>query len=158
MEYIIINNPRSGTYRLKIINWDAPSSGVPAGLTAVVIRGDPTPSMSLTTTTSLSKPSIGSLVKITAKVSNPSYIASGVYLEKTSMSSGLTFEGVSTTREDGVTMDFTDDELTLGNIVEGDSRSAVWSFSVNSAGLKTVGFRAWSENGGTETKTVIVSP
>ena len=73
------------------------------------------------------------------------------------MSLGLTFEGVSTTREDGVTMDFTTDELTLGNIVEGDSRSVTWSFCINSAGLKTSGFRAWSENGGTETKSVIVS-
>jgi len=151
VEYLIINNPSAGTYRLKIINWDAPRSGVPAAVVAAVIRGDPTPYMSLTATADTTTPSVGS---------NPAYIASGVYLERTNLPAGLSFESVTTTREDGANMDFTTSNLSLGNIVQGDSRSATWSFRVNSTGLKTINFRAWSENGGVTVnpRSVTVNP
>jgi hypothetical protein len=158
VEYLIINNPGPGTYRLKIINWDAPGSGVPAAVVATVIRGDPTPNMTLAATASTSTPAVGSVVNVTTAVSNPSYIASGVYLERTNLPAGLSFEGVSTTREDGVTMNFTGNNLSLGNIVQGDSRSATWSFRVTSTGSKTVNFKAWSENGGTRTSSVTINP
>ena len=69
------------------------------------------------------------------------------------MSAGLTFSGVSTTREDGINMNFTNDELTLGNIIHGDTRSARWTFRANSVGKKSITFRVWSENAGTVTRT-----
>jgi subtilisin family serine protease len=158
VEYLIINNPSAGTYRLKIINWDAPRSGVPAAVVATVIRGDPTPNMSLTVTANTTTPSVGSIVNITTMVYNPAYIASGVYLERTNLPAGLTFQGVNTTREDGVNMDFTTSNLSLGNIVQGDSRSATWSFRVDGTGSKTINFRTWSENGGSSTRSVTINP
>lgn len=158
VEYLIINNPSAGTYRLKIINWDAPGSGIPAAIVATVIRGDPTPDMSLTATASTTTPAIGATFTVTTRVNNPSYIASGVHLARTNLPSGLSFLGVSTTREDGVNINFTRSDLSLGNIIESDSRSAVWSFRVNSAGSKTINFRAWSENGGTKTQSVTITP
>ncbi|MBT8440704.1 MAG: S8 family serine peptidase, partial [Gammaproteobacteria bacterium] len=158
VEYLIINNPGAGTYRLKVINWDAPGSGIPAAVVATVIRGDPTPEMSLTATASTTTPAVGATFTVTTRVNNPSYIASGVHLARTNLPSGLSFLGVSTTREDGVNINFTGSDLSLGNIIESDSRSAVWSFRVNSTGSKTISFRAWSENGGTKTQSVTITP
>ena len=55
-------------------------------------------------------------------------------------------------------MDFQNvDNLTLGDIVEGDSRMAVWTFRVDTLGSKTISFRAWSENGGELTTTANLS-
>jgi subtilisin family serine protease len=158
VEYLIIDNPPAGTYRLKIVNWDAPSSGLPAGLVATVIRGDPTPSMTFTASVDDATPDVGDLVTVTTTVSSPSYVTSGVYLEQTGSPPGLSRESITTTREDGVTMSFTDSALTLGNIVQGDSRSAAWVFRVNSSSAKTVDFRVWSENGGTVTRSVSITP
>ncbi len=157
-EYLIIETPSAGTYRLKMINWNAPSSGIPAAISAMVIKGDTTPSMALTASPSSASPAVGSVVTVTTTVSNPAYIASGVYLERSNLPAGLSFQGVSTTREDGVTMDFTRNSLSLGNIIQGDSRSATWSFLVTSAGTKTINFKARSENGGTQTRSVVLTP
>lgn len=158
VEYIIINNPAAGTYRLKIINWNAPSSGIPAAVVATVIRGDPSPNMSLSVSSSSATPAVGSTVNITTTVSNPAYIASGVHLERTNLPAGLSFQGVTTVREDGVNMNFTGSNFSLGNIVQGDTRSATWSFLVNSSGSKTINFRAWSENGGSSNQSVTINP
>jgi hypothetical protein len=157
VEYIIINNPGAGTYRLKIINWDAPRSGIPAAIVATVIRGDPTPEMDLTVHPTSTTVAVGTTVDITTTVTNQSYVASGVSL-KADAFSGLSFLGVSTTREDGISMDFTSKRLTLGNIVQGNSRSATWTFQVNSAGKKTLRFNVYSENGGTLFQDVIINP
>lgn len=156
VEYLIIDSPPAGTYRLKIINWDAPSSGVPAALAAVVIRGDPTPRMSFTTSASNSNPAVGSNFSITTTVGSNSYIASGVFIEILSMSPGLSLNQVSTSREDGVSMNFSSDNFTLGNIHQGDTRVANWNFRRNTGGTKTIRFRIWSENGGTVTRTVTI--
>ena len=77
----------------------------------------------------------------------------------TGVSSGLQLLSVSTTREDGVASDFgVVSGLTLGDIVERDSRTAVWTFQVLTAGNQTIDFRAWSENGGTQTQRVNLAP
>jgi uncharacterized repeat protein (TIGR01451 family) len=154
----VVNNPAAGTYRLKIINWDAPRSGLPVGLVATVIRGDPTPTMSMTVRASSLAPSVGDVVTITTTVSNPAYIASGVFLRRENLPSGLTYQSVSTTREDGVAMNFTTRSFSLGNIVQGDTRSAAWSFKINNTTAKTLDFRAWSENGGTVTESITLNP
>lgn len=154
VEYLIINNPSAGTYRLKIINWDAPGSGLPAAIAATIIKGDPTPSMTLATSPSTTTPALNTNFTIETTVNTASYVASGVHLEINSKPSSLQLVEVSTTREDGTTMTFTEDEFSLGNIVQGDTRKAKWTFRPTSAGAKNITFRAWSENGGTETNTV----
>ena len=159
VEYLIINNPPAGCYRLKAANYDAPASGLPVGMAALVIQGDPTPAMSMTATPSTSTPVVGSTFTVTTTVSNPSYVASGVHISLNYILGGLTQLGIETTREDGVVMDFgTQSDFTLGNIRASDSRSAVWRFRADSPGEETLLFRIWSENGGTVTKTVSVIP
>lgn len=158
-EYLVINNPQAGTYRLKMVNWRAPSSGLPAAIAAMVVRGDPTPPMSLRLAASNTRPAVGSTFRVTARVNNPAYIASGVHLGLTGLPSGLSLVNVSTTREDGISMTFRNRRgITLGNIIQGDSRSAVYTFRVNSSGTKTLNFRAWSENGGTRTSSIQIRP
>lgn len=157
VEYLIINNPAAGTYRLKIINWDAPSSGLPAAIAATIIRGDPTPAMTVSATASTSTPAVNTDFTVNTTVSTSSYVASATHFEISSISPGLQFVQVSTAREDGVNMAFSNDEFSLGNIIHGDSRSARWTLRATSPGTKSVTFRAWSENGGTQTRTVNIT-
>lgn len=158
-EYLIINNPPAGRYRLKMVNFRAPTFNLPVSVAANIIRGDPTPAMRLTVNSSTSSPRVGSLVTVTASVSNPSYMVSGAHLGLAGITSGLQLLNVSTRREDGVTMNFAPASLvsggiTLGNVRERDSRVATWTFRVLSAGQKFITFRAWSENGGTRNVTI----
>ena len=157
VEYLIINNPTAGTYRLKIINWDAPGSGLPAAIAAVVIKGDPTPTMNVTVTPSTTTPALNTDFTIATSVRASAYVTSATHIEISNISAGLTFNRVSTTREDGINMEFTDNQFSLGNIVQGDARSATWTFHATSSGTKSVTFRIWSENGGTVTRTVTVN-
>lgn len=157
VEYLIINNPAAGTYRLKIINWHAPSSGLPAAIAAVVIKGDPTPAMNVSITPSTTTPARYTDFTITTSVSASAFVVSATHIEISNMSAGLTFDGVSTTREDGINMVFTKDQFSLGNIIQGDARSAIWTFRATSLGAKSITFRIWSENGGTVTRTVTVT-
>ncbi|MCZ6673519.1 MAG: S8 family serine peptidase [Verrucomicrobia bacterium] len=157
VEYLIINYPAAGTYRLKIINWDAPSSGLPAAIAAFVIKGDPTPTMNVTATPNTSTPARNTDFTITTSVGASAYLVSATHIEISGMSSGLTFSKVSTTREDGINMDFTEDQFSLGNIIQGDTRSAIWTFRATTSGAKNITFRIWSENGGTVTRTVTVT-
>jgi len=149
VEYVVINNPAPGTYRLKVTPYNAPTFSLRYGLAAVVIRGDPTPPMSAFLTAPPS-PVVGSTFAVTATVSAPSYLASGVQLEPTLIPLGVTLLDVQTTRADGVAMSFLNvtDALTLGNVVNGLSRSATWLFRADTTGPKTFKIRAWSENGG----------
>jgi subtilisin family serine protease len=153
VEYQIIDNPPPGRYRLKIINWDAPRSGLPAALSATVIRGATAPAMQLSVNAT---PVTNGRVTVTTTVSNPSWVLSGVHLETFALPSGITLQRVNTTREDGVPMDFTVPAFSLGSIVQGDSRSATWRFRVDGRGSKTLRFRARSENGGLQEKSIVV--
>jgi subtilisin family serine protease len=156
-EYVVINNPPAGKYRFKMVNWNAPSFGVPAAIAVKVIEGDPTPLMNLAATPSTSTPAVGSTCTVTTTVQDPAYEAYGVHVSVPEISSGLTLLGASTTREDGVAMNFANARgLTLGSILEGDSRSAVWQFRVDTPGAKTMKFQAWSDNGGTRSQVVTV--
>ncbi|MEN0004968.1 MAG: S8 family serine peptidase [Bacteroidota bacterium] len=157
VEYVIIDRPRAGKYRLKIVNWDVSEEGVRAAVVATVIKGDPTPNIKLDASLHAGNTSVGSTIKITTSVSNPSYIASGVFLERLNIPSGLTFVDVTAKSKDNITYTFNGSGLSMGNIVAKDTRSAVWTFRVNSTVPQTVNFRAWSENGGTEMATVTVN-
>src|SRR4030095_12864532 len=86
---------------------------------------------------------------VTLNVSTPSYVASAVGVELTSLPLGVTPISVETMRLDGETMDFDAlGSLTLGNIVPTLSRSATWFFWANSPGPKTFSVRGWWENRG----------
>ena len=46
VEYVVVNDPPAGNYRLKVSPYSAPFVyGLPFGLTATIIRGDPTPAL-----------------------------------------------------------------------------------------------------------------
>jgi hypothetical protein len=159
VEYQIIENPPPGTYRLKIINWNAPASGVPAAISATVIRGATAPNMQFSVTSSSLNPGVGGRATITTTVSNPSWILSGVHLQSVSLPPGVTIESVRTVREDNVVMDFTTDPaLSLGNIVQGDSRSATWQVRIDTSGPKEFRFRVRSENGGVREQSIVLNP
>ena len=158
VEYRIIENPPAGTYRLKATPWDAPSSDLPVGIAAVVIRGDPTPNFTIGTTSSTTSPCLGQDFTITTNITPDSYILSGAHLALTSLPSGVTLQNVSTVREDNINMDFgTATQFTLGNIRADDTRSVVWRFRAGTSGSKTFSFRVWSENGGTKTRNTSVT-
>lgn len=154
-EYVVIENPVAGTYRIKATPYSATAAGLPTSIAVTVIRGDTTPATSLFATTSTRNPTVGGSFSVTTTVTNPSYIASGVQLGNTWLPSGVTLQSVATTRKDGIPMSFgTATELGLGDIVAGDSRSATWTFQLTSSGYKTLSFRSWSDNGGESTINV----
>jgi hypothetical protein len=102
---------------------------------------------------------VGVPFTITASVQNPAYEAYGVHLSVPEIPSGVTLLGATTMREDGILMQFMNARgLTLGNIVEGNSRSVVWHLQIDTPGSKTIPFQAWSDNGGTQRQSVIVTP
>jgi len=157
VEYQIIDNPPAGTYRLKIINWDAPGSGLPAAISATIIRGATNPPMKLAVNSTIAV--VGRPATITTTVTNPSWILSGVHLASVTIPAGVTLQQVRTVREDNVTMDFTAARaMSLGDIVQGDSRSATWRFNIDTPGPKTFRFRAWSENGGAQEQSITLNP
>lgn len=159
VEYLIIDNPPAGKVRLKAINWNVPSSGLPVAIAAKIERGDSTPTMTLAATPSTSTPPPGSTFTVTTRVDNPAYEAYGVEVSVPVVPPGLALLGVSTTRKDGGTMDFPNTSvLTLGTVHLADFRSAVWRFRVDRAGPQTLRFRAWSNNGGTASRSVTVTP
>jgi subtilisin family serine protease len=158
VEYVIIENPPSGTYRLKAAPW-AVSEDRPFGFGTVVIRGDTTPEMTFVTTPSTTTPALNTDFTITQTVTNSSWIASGVHLARLTLPIGITQTSLTTTREDNVAMEFgTEDDVTLGNIREGDSRQATWTLQADSLGLQQLIFSASSENGGLEPGFVLICP
>ncbi|WP_274629686.1 S8 family serine peptidase [Arvimicrobium flavum] len=158
-EYLIIDFPPAGVYRLKVINWDAPSFGLPTAIAAKIVRGDPTPATSLSAFANPTNPAVGSTVTITARVDNPAFEAYGVHAAVAAVPAGVTLLETRTVREDGVAMTFPNATgLTLGSIVQGDSREATWRFRIDTGGPKTFGVRSWSDNGGTNTRNVVVTP
>jgi hypothetical protein len=102
---------------------------------------------------------VGRPATITTTVTNPSWILSGVHLASVAIPAGVTLQQVRTVREDNVTMDFTAARaMSLGDIVQGDSRSATWRFNIDTPGPKTFRFRAWSENGGAQEQSITLNP
>jgi hypothetical protein len=75
VEYLIIDNPPTGKYRLKAINWRAPASGLPVAIAAKIIRGAPMPAITMSAKPSTTSPSLGSAFSVTTTVGNPAYEA-----------------------------------------------------------------------------------
>jgi hypothetical protein len=113
--------------------------------------------MNVTATASDGTPALNTDFTITTAVSASAYVVSGAHIEISSLPAGVVYDDASINREDGINMVFTDDEFSLGNIIDGDTRTATWTFRATSAGAKNIQFRIWSENGGTVTRTVTVT-
>lgn len=150
VEYVVVNAPPAGTHRLKVVPVNAAPFPLRYGMTAVVIRGDTTPSMTNTLTPPATAPVVGEIFEVRATVATPSWVASGVQVTPTIIPAGLTLTAVQTTRHDGVPMPFNNvaDTLTLGNLFPMYSRQVSFFFRADTAGQKTFFVRAWSENGG----------
>jgi hypothetical protein len=149
VEYVVVNNPPAGTYRLKVLPFNAPGFALPYGIAATIIRGSPTPPVTAFMTAT-PNPTVGSTFGVTVNVSTPAYVASAVQVEPSSIPLGVTPREIQTMRLDGVTMIFPDARggLTLGNIVPTMSRSATWYFRADSPGPKTFWMRGAWGNGG----------
>jgi subtilisin family serine protease len=162
VEYVVVDNPPAGTYRLKVTPFNAPSDfTLHFGMASMIIRGDPTPPLAAFLSIG-ENIEVGSTFGVDATVSAPSYVASGVQVEPTLIPLGVTLLDVTTTRWDGVTMSFLGvaDALTLGNTTASLPRNATWLFRADTPGPKTFKIRAWSDNGGevTATRTVVIVP
>lgn len=150
VEYVAVDDPPAGTYRVKIVPVNGPTFPLRYGVTAMVIRGDTTPAMTNTLTPPATPPLVGSIFEVKATVATQSYVASGVQVTPTILPAGLTLTAVQTTRHDGVPMPFADlaDYTTLGNLFPMYSRQVSFFFRADTAGTKTFFVRAWSENAG----------
>jgi hypothetical protein len=100
---------------------------------------------------------VGGRINVTTTVSNPSWILSGVHLQAIGVPAGATIERIDTIREDNVAMDFTGTQLSLGSIVQGDSRSATWRVRIDTPGSKVLRFQARSENGGVREREIVIN-
>jgi hypothetical protein len=162
VEYLVVENPPAGAYRLKVQPVNAPVFPLRYGMTAVVIRGDTTPAMFMSLTPPSSPPLVGSIFEVKASVATPAYVASGVHVQPATLPPGAPLIAVQTMRHDGVPMAFhvEANTLTLGNLVPTHSRPVSYFFRADTAGPKTFSVRAWSENGGevTATTTFQVQP
>ena len=148
VEYVVINNPRPATYRLKAYSYNVPLSvRLKVGIAAVVVRGGTSPTLSVTTSPSAPAPRVGSTFDITTTVSPSSRVADAVRQYVASVPSGLELVRLSTPRPDGVTMDFPAGAgVVLGAIPTSGSRRAVWTFRAVLPGVKTISFVTTSRN------------
>ena len=139
VEYVVVDNPPAGTYRMKVVPTDVPGIVLNWGMTATIIRGDPTPAMTAYLTAP-SNPTVGSAFGVTVNVATPAYVASGVHVEIAPIAVGVTPLYFETTRLDGVAMLYGDGlrPMTLGNVVPTLSRSATWYFKATTTGSKTL--------------------
>jgi hypothetical protein len=159
VEYVVVENPPAGSYRMKVTPVDAPAFQLPWGMTAVIIRGDPTPTMNAVVNAP-ANPVVGTEFDVTMSLVTSGYVASGVQVQPLPLPAGVTLLGSKTARLDGFTHSFYD-AITLGNLTPMLGRSATWKFRADTRGPKTFQIRAWSENAGevTMTKTVqVVNP
>ena len=106
VEYIVVENPPPGLYRLKAHPWNAPTFNLRYGMVARIIRGDPTPAMTASLTAP-SDPQVGSTFTVTLNVNTPSYVVSGAYIDLMGGTPpGLTLLSFSTSRHDGIDMSY----------------------------------------------------
>jgi hypothetical protein len=166
VEYVVVNDPPPGVYRLKVVPHDASTQILPWGMSAVVIRGDALPAARVASppamhanTTGPSGPVVvGETFGVTVNVFNDSYVASGVEVLPPAIPAGVTFLRSEARRLDGVTVPYVYvGSVTFGNIPPSWLRAATWTFRADAPGAKTFTFRARSENSGEVTVTRTVS-
>jgi hypothetical protein len=157
-EIRILNNPTVANWRIKI----APGAVVPfesvrVGICAVITYGDTTPNTTLNLTAADYYVQPNQNVDITAVYSNPSYVASAVYLDSTS--SGNTLVAAYGNLADGSTADWLDNQqsgrdIALGSVGHNTSRTAHWTARWSTDGLKVFEVEARSDNALDETQSI----
>jgi hypothetical protein len=157
-EYVVIDNPPAGLYRLKVHPYNPAPFGLRYGMVARIIRGDPTPAMTAALTAPPAPP-VGSTFQVTLNVATQSYVAYGAHVDMPEAPPGVTFLRFDTTRHDGVNMTFSspDGRVTLGNLVPLLGRSATWTYRADTPGPKAFRVRTWSSNGGEVIATTTVT-
>lgn len=149
VEIRILTNPIPGTWRWKMYP-DSATSSVHASVVVAYTTGDTTPDATLTVSASDNCVGLNQPVDISAQVTPASYVASAVFADST-VSSGATLLGASTTLKDGNVTDLSGNlhsgwDILLGNILHGDSRTANWTTSWSTEGVKTWSVNARSDN------------
>ncbi|MBM3990025.1 MAG: hypothetical protein FJ298_03350 [Planctomycetes bacterium] len=144
------DNPAQGGWRIKV----APTSvflfdTAKLGICAVVTYGDTTPSPTLDVTANDTYVKVGENVTFAATYTNPSYVASAVYFDSTSV--GDTLQASYNTLLDGATTDLTGNstsgrDVTMGNVVHNTSRTHRWTTRWATEGLKSFSVEARSDN------------
>jgi hypothetical protein len=132
-----INNPPAGAWRFKVWPESVPGTAH-VSATVVEIYGDTTPDGTLSVTVDDSHVLPGDDVTFTATVTNPSFVASAVFLD--SSSTGDTLQSSSTTLLDGVVTDLRFNphggrDVLVGDIVHGAQRAASWTTRWTTEGI-----------------------
>ena len=154
-EVRILNNPVQGGWRIKI----APVSTVlfdtvRVGICAVVTYGDTTPTPTLNVTANKTYVNVNELVTVTATYTNPSYVASAVYFDRSAPgASQLALYG---NLADGSTANWTGTDVTMGNVAHASSRTAKWDLRWSTEGVQTFSLDANSDNAVDVTDSVTV--
>ena len=149
VEYVVINNPRPATYRIKTYSYAVPLSfRLKVGMAAIVVRGSTSPTLNVTTSSSTPEPGLGSTFNVTTRVSPSTWVADGVTQHVASVPSGLRLVSLSTPRWDGLTVGFDPSAgVVLGSIPHSGFRTAVWTFQAIRRGVKTIPFVTRANNG-----------
>ena len=156
-EYIRIENPPSGTHRIKFwpfdTNIDDDIFGFTENLdfTGVIFLDKNTvhPSVSLASTVTDPYLKPGESTALTSTVSNAENVASNVMLNITSLPFGLSLTTLDVTLEDGKVVDYGagDSSVVMGAIRPGDSRTATWTIEGTTEGLHSLTTKANNDNG-----------
>ncbi len=164
-EVRILNNPGAGNWRIKIYPENVTSSfltPVRVGVAAVVTLQNTQPAATLTTSVDKTYVKPNEVVRMTATVANPSYVATMVHLAS-NLGSGGVLVGAETTLKDGPIADLMNNpdegtRVTLGNIRSGHNRSVRWDGRWSTEGNKTWAVNMTSENAGnpSSSKPVVV--
>ena len=158
VEYIILDNPGADTYRVKICpTWLDPFRSQSFNVSYMIIRGDPTPTSTLTVEANKTAVNVSDSFTVTATITPNSYVASGVYVNL-SLPSGVEISSIKVTRKDAyiITYPWHQTYITLGDIPVGDSRSVTWTMSASTHGIKTIQCNAYSSNSGSYSKSIDV--
>jgi hypothetical protein len=154
-EVRIINNPTATNWRIKVYPTAAvPFQVVRVGICAVVTYGDTTPTPTFNVSASDYYLQPNETASIFAYYFNPSYVASAVYFDSTSSAFSV---NATSTLIDGATADYGDDDVEIGNVLHGTSRSATWTGYWISDGVKPFTVEARSDNAVDVTDTVNIT-
>ncbi|MCB9891405.1 MAG: S8 family serine peptidase [Planctomycetes bacterium] len=148
-EIRVLNFPAAGPWRWKAWPTNVTSSAR-VSVAIHLVYGGTQPAQTLTVSATDTYVRPNERVDVTARIDNPSFVASGVYLD-TTITSGSTFHSVTAPLGDGLVANLLDNvyagaELLLGNVYHGRPRSATWETSWSTEGVKSFAVEARSEN------------
>jgi subtilisin family serine protease len=157
-EYLIVENPPAGNYRVKTYAYDGPGThSLHADVAVHAIYGDTDGSPGFWYDVDPQCIQPGEEVTLSATASCTNYASSAVMVELSSLPGGTAVTGLSSTLMDGTALSYNSsnqserscgclDEITLGTTTVGRERSAAWTIRGNTEGTKTVYIRYNTEN------------